>query len=42
VAGADRVYGIVFVVVLVSVVGQGTLVPSVARALHIPMRARGS
>jgi potassium/hydrogen antiporter len=42
VAGADRVYGIVFVVVLVSVVGQGTLVPLVARALGIPMRVAGS
>jgi cell volume regulation protein A len=40
VAGAERVYGIVFVVVLASVVGQGTLVPFVARALHIPMRPR--
>jgi len=38
VAEADRVYGIVFVVVLVSVVGQGTLVPFVARTLGIPMR----
>jgi cell volume regulation protein A len=42
VPGANRVYGIVFVVVLVSVVGQGTLVPLVARTLHIPMRAAGS
>jgi cell volume regulation protein A len=42
VAGADRVYGIVFVVVLVSVVGQGTLVPVVARALAIPMRENTS
>ena len=31
VAGSERVYGVVFVVVLVSVVGQGTLVPLVAR-----------
>ena len=38
VTGAERVYGVVFVVVLVSVVGQGTLVPFVARALDIPMR----
>jgi cell volume regulation protein A len=38
VAGAQRVYGVVFVVVLVSVVGQGTLVPLVARALAIPIR----
>jgi potassium/hydrogen antiporter len=42
VPGANRVYGIVFVVVLVSVVGQGTLVPLAARTLHIPMRAAGS
>jgi potassium/hydrogen antiporter len=35
---AKRVYGIVFVVVLLSVVVQGTLVPVVARALRIPMR----
>jgi potassium/hydrogen antiporter len=40
VASAERVYGIVFVVVLVSVVGQGTLVPFVAGALDIPMRER--
>ena len=40
VAGAERVYGVVFVVVLVSVVGQGTPVPVVARALAIPMRER--
>jgi potassium/hydrogen antiporter len=42
VTGADRVYGIVFVVVLVSVIGQGTLVPLVARVLHIPMHERPS
>jgi cell volume regulation protein A len=36
--GADHVYQLVFVVVLVSVVGQGTLVPLVARRLGIPMR----
>ena len=35
--GADNVYGLVFVVVLLSVLGQGTLVPSVARRLGIPM-----
>jgi cell volume regulation protein A len=40
VAEAERVYGVVFVVVLVSVIGQGTLVPFVARALDIPMRER--
>lgn len=36
---AGRIYGIVFVVVLVSVLGQGTLVPAVARRLGIPMHA---
>jgi cell volume regulation protein A len=40
VEGSQHVYGVVFVVVLVSVLGQGTLVPFVARALHIPMRER--
>jgi cell volume regulation protein A len=38
--GAQRLYGLVFVVVLFSVVGQGTLVPYVARRLGIPMRVR--
>jgi cell volume regulation protein A len=38
--GAQRLYGLVFVVVLISVVGQGTLVPYVARRLGIPMRVR--
>lgn len=33
-----RIYALVFVVVLVSVVGQGTLVPAVAARLRIPMR----
>jgi cell volume regulation protein A len=42
VAGGNHVYGIVFVVVLVSVVGQGTLVPFVARGLAIPMRERAA
>jgi potassium/hydrogen antiporter len=36
----QRLYGIVFVVVLVSVLGQGTLVPFVADRLKIPMRMR--
>ena len=36
----QRLYGIVFVVVLVSVLGQGTLVPWVATRLRIPMRER--
>jgi cell volume regulation protein A len=40
--GAQRVYGVVFVVVLVSVAGQGTFVPFVARSLGIPMRERQS
>lgn len=35
---ADEIYGIVFVVVLFSVVVQGTGVPFVASALHVPMR----
>jgi len=34
----SRLYGIVFVVVLFSVVVQGTLVPFVAEKLHVPMR----
>ena len=37
VPGSERVYGIVFVVVLLSVVCQGTLVPLVASSLRIPM-----
>jgi potassium/hydrogen antiporter len=37
-AGADRIYGVIFVVVLVSVVVQGGLVPTVARWAQIPMR----
>ena len=37
---ADRVYGIVIVVVMVSVLVQGTLVPRVARTLGVPMRVR--
>lgn len=36
----ERIYNIVFVVVLVSVVGQGTFVPLVADRLKIPMRLR--
>jgi potassium/hydrogen antiporter len=42
VTGAERVYGIVFVVVLLSVIGQGTLVPLVARVVNIPMHERPS
>jgi potassium/hydrogen antiporter len=37
-AGADRIYGLVFVVVLVSVVVQGTSIPFVAPRLGVPMR----
>jgi cell volume regulation protein A len=36
----QRIYGLVFVVVLASVLGQGTLVPWVAGRLAIPMRMR--
>lgn len=35
--GADRLYGIVIVVVAFSVLVQGSLVPTLARALHLPM-----
>jgi potassium/hydrogen antiporter len=38
VPGAHRLYGIVIVVVTFSVLVQGSLVPTVARALHLPMR----
>jgi potassium/hydrogen antiporter len=38
VPGARRLYGIVIVVVAFSVIVQGSLVPTVARALHLPMR----
>jgi potassium/hydrogen antiporter len=36
--GGERLYGIVVVVVILSVVVQGSLVPTVARLLHVPMR----
>lgn len=36
----DRLYGVVVVVVLVSVVGQGSLVPTLARRLGVGMRAK--
>jgi cell volume regulation protein A len=39
VPGADRLYGIVAVVVVFSVVLQGSLTPAAARLLHVPMRA---
>ncbi len=35
---AERLYGIIVVVVVISVVVQGSLLPSVAGWLHIPMR----
>jgi cell volume regulation protein A len=38
VAGADRLYAVIFVVVLVSVVVQGGLVPTFARLWRVPMR----
>ena len=40
--GAGRIYGLVFVVVLFSVVVQGTSLPLVAGRLGIPMRIRES
>ena len=39
---AAHLYGVVFVVVLVSVAVQGTLVPYVANRFRVPMRARVS
>jgi potassium/hydrogen antiporter len=36
--GAHRLYGIIIVVVAFSVLVQGSLVPTIARALHLPMR----
>ena len=38
VPGASRLYGIIIVVVAFSVLVQGSLVPTVVRALHLPMR----
>ena len=38
VGGADRIYGIVFVVVAFSVIAQGATIPFVARRLGVPMR----
>jgi cell volume regulation protein A len=38
IADASRLYGIVVVVVVLSVVVQGSLVPTVARMLRVPMR----
>jgi potassium/hydrogen antiporter len=39
VAGAGRIYAIIFIVVLVSVILQGGLVPLFARLFRVPMRA---
>ena len=39
---AQRIYGLVFVVVLFSVVVQGTSLPLVAGRLGVPMRLRES
>ena len=36
--GASSLYGIVFIVVLFSVIVQGSTVPYIARRLHIPFR----
>ena len=38
VSGSDRIYAVIFVVVLVSVVVQGGLVPTLARLWHVRMR----
>jgi cell volume regulation protein A len=38
VGGADRIYGIVFVVVAFSVIAEGATIPFVARRLGVPMR----
>ncbi|MEP6843657.1 MAG: cation:proton antiporter, partial [Pseudolysinimonas sp.] len=38
VAGADRLYAIIFIVVLVSVLLQGSLVPVLAKAFKVPTR----
>lgn len=38
VAGSDRIYAIIYVVVLTSVVVQGGLVPLAARVFQVPMR----
>ncbi|HEY4269225.1 MAG TPA: cation:proton antiporter [Galbitalea sp.] len=38
ISGAERVYAIIFVVVLVSVILQGGLVPLFARILRVPMK----
>ena len=38
IADADRIYDLVFVIVLASVLVQGTTVPAAARRLGVPMR----
>jgi cell volume regulation protein A len=38
VADSTRIYGVIFIVVAFSVIVQGSLVPSVARWCHVPMR----
>ena len=38
VAGGETLYAIIFIVVLISVVVQGGLVPVFARLFHVPMR----
>jgi potassium/hydrogen antiporter len=40
--GAAHVYGLVFVVVLLSVLGQGTFVPLVAAKCNVPIRERAA
>jgi cell volume regulation protein A len=42
VGGADRIYGIVFVVVAFSVIFQGGSIPFAARRLGVPMRLTGA
>jgi cell volume regulation protein A len=37
---AERIYGLVFVIVLFSVIVQGTSMPFVAPRLGVPMRVR--
>ena len=38
--GATEIYGVVFVVVALSVIVQGATIPAVARRLGVPMRLR--
>jgi cell volume regulation protein A len=39
---SHRIYDVIFVVVFVSVLVQGGLVPVLARVLRVPMRVRAS